>query len=61
MLYGLLAVVLMAMDQRGHYVPRMRSAIEYLVEPAYHVIEWPLRATRNLFTQFQSRRSLIVL
>jgi rod shape-determining protein MreC len=58
MLYGLLAVVLMAMDQRGHYVPRMRSAIEYLVEPAYHVIEWPLRATRNLFTQFQSRRSL---
>ena len=58
MLYGLLAVVLMAMDQRGHYVPRMRSAIEYLVEPVYHVVEWPLQATRNLFTQFQSRRSL---
>lgn len=58
MLYGLLAVVLMAMDQRGHYVPRMRSAIEYLVEPVYHVVEWPLHATRNLFTQFQSRRSL---
>jgi len=58
MLYGLLAVVLMAMDQRGHYVPRMRSAIEYLVEPVYHVVEWPLDATRNLFTQFQSRRSL---
>lgn len=58
MLYGLLAAVLMAMDQRGHYVPRMRSAIEYLVEPVYHVVEWPLDATRNLFTQFQSRRSL---
>lgn len=58
MLYGLLAVVLMAMDQRGHYVPRFRSALEYLVEPAYHVIEWPIGATRNLFTQFQSRRSL---
>jgi rod shape-determining protein MreC len=58
MLYGLLAVVLMAMDQRGHYVPRMRSAIEYLVEPVYHVVEWPLHATRNLFGQFQSRRSL---
>lgn len=58
MLYGLLAVVLMAMDQRGHYVPRIRSAAEYLVEPVYHVVEWPVRAMRNLFTQFQSRRSL---
>ena len=58
MLYGLLAVVLMAMDQRGHYVPRIRSAAEYLVEPVYHVIEWPVRALRNVFGQFQSRRSL---
>jgi rod shape-determining protein MreC len=58
MLYGLLAVVLMAMDQRGHYVPRFRSMIEYLVEPVYHVVEWPIRASRNLFGQFQSRRSL---
>jgi rod shape-determining protein MreC len=58
MLYGLLAVVLMAMDQRGHYVPRIRSMAEYLVEPVYHVMEWPVRAMRNLFGQFQSRRSL---
>jgi len=58
MLYGLLAVVLMAMDQRGHYVPRIRSAMGNLAEPVYHVIDWPVRATRNLFTQFQSRRSL---
>jgi rod shape-determining protein MreC len=58
MLYGLLAVVLMAMDQRGHYVPRVRSAAEYLVEPVQHLVEWPVRATRNLFSQFQSRRSL---
>lgn len=58
MLYVLLAVVLMAMDQRGHYVPRLRSAAEYLVEPVYHLVEWPVRATRNLFTQFQSRHSL---
>lgn len=58
MLYGLLAVVLMALDQRGHYVPRLRSAAEYLVEPVYHVVEWPIRAARNLYTQFQSRRSL---
>jgi len=58
MLYGLLAVVLMAMDQRGHYVPRLRSQADYLVEPVYHVMEWPVRALRNLFGQLQSRRSL---
>ena len=58
MLYSLLAVVLMALDQRGHYVPKARSAAELLVEPAHHVVEWPVRALRNLFTQFQSRRSL---
>ena len=34
------------------------AALEYLVEPVYHVVEWPVRASRNLFTQFQSRRSL---
>jgi rod shape-determining protein MreC len=58
MLYGLLAVVLMAMDQRGDYVPRFRAAAGNLAEPVYHVIEWPIRATRNLFMQFQSRRKL---
>jgi rod shape-determining protein MreC len=58
MLYGLLAVVLMAMDQRGHYVPRLRSQADYLVEPVYHVMEWPVRALRNLFGQLQSRRTL---
>jgi len=58
MLYSLLAVVLMAMDQRGHYVPRVRSAAAYVIEPVYHVIEWPARAMRNLYGQFQSRRSL---
>ena len=58
MLYGLLAMVLMAMDQRGHYVPRIHHMAGYLVEPVYHVVEWPVRAMRNLFTQFQSRRSL---
>jgi rod shape-determining protein MreC len=58
MLYGLLAVVLMAMDQRGHFVPRIRSLALYLVEPVYHVVEWPVRAARNVFGQFQSHRSM---
>jgi rod shape-determining protein MreC len=58
MLYGLLAVVLMAMDQRGHYVPKLRSMTAYVVEPVYHAVEWPVRAMRNLYSQFQSRRAL---
>lgn len=58
MLYGLLAIILMAMDHRGHYVPRFRSMVEYATEPVYHLVEWPVRAVRNLFGQFQSRRSL---
>lgn len=58
MLYGLLAIVLMAMDQRGHYVAGFRSQVAYLTEPVYHVMEWPVRAMRNLFGQMQSHRSL---
>ena len=58
MLYGLLAVVLMAMDHRGHYVPKVRNVLENAVEPFYHVVEWPANAMRNLFGQFPSRRTL---
>jgi len=58
MLYGLLAIVLMAMDQRGHYVASVRSQAAYLAGPVYHVMEWPVRAMRNVFGQMQSRRSL---
>jgi rod shape-determining protein MreC len=58
MLYGLVAVVLMALDQRGHYVPRIRSMALYLIEPVYHLVEWPVRAAGNVYGQFQSRRSL---
>lgn len=58
MLYGLLAIVLMALDHRGRYVPKARSVLENAVEPVYHVVEWPARAMRNLYGQFQSRRSL---
>jgi rod shape-determining protein MreC len=58
MLYGLLAVVLMAMDHRGNYVSRVRAAAGYAVEPVYHLVAWPVGALRNLFGQFQSRRAL---
>ena len=58
MLYGLIAIVLMAMDHRGQYVPRVRSVVENAVEPVYHVVEWPFRAAGNLAEQFASRRAL---
>ena len=58
MLYGLLAIVLMAMDQRGHYVDSFRNQVAYLTEPVYHIVEWPVRAMRSLFGQLQSHRSL---
>lgn len=58
MLYGLLAVVLMAMDHRGKYVPRVRSLAQHAVEPVYHVIEWPVSALHGLLDQFQSRKTL---
>lgn len=43
MMYLLLSVVLMAMDQRGHYVPRIRSGIEVMLEPVYHLVGLPAR------------------
>jgi len=58
MLYGLLAVVLMAMDHRGDYVSRVRGAARYAAEPVYHLVAWPVSALRTLYGQFQSRRAL---
>jgi len=58
MLYGLLAVVLMAMDHRGNYVPRLRSVAQYAVEPVYHLVEWPGQALRAVIEQFHSRADL---
>jgi len=58
MLYGLMAIVLMAMDHRGNYVPQVRSLAQHAVEPIYHVVEWPFAALHHLVAEFQSRRSL---
>jgi len=58
MMYGLLAVVLMAMDHRGQYVPRFRSLAGHLVEPVHYVVEWPVRALRGVYGFLQSTRAL---
>ncbi len=59
MVYILLAIVLMLMDQRGQYVPRARSAIEFAIEPVFHVAGWPATAWDSLAEQTRARSELI--
>ncbi|KAA9131021.1 rod shape-determining protein MreC [Marinihelvus fidelis] len=48
MLYLLLSVLLMAMDQSGRFIPRIRAALDYAVEPVYLLAELPARALRGV-------------
>lgn len=59
MVYILLAVVLMFMDQRGHYVPRIRSALEAVIEPVFHAVGWPAEALQALEQHSRARNELI--
>jgi rod shape-determining protein MreC len=59
MMYILLAIVLMFMDQRGHYVPRLRSAMELAFEPVFHVVGWPADALRSLDQHTRARNELL--
>ncbi len=59
MVYILLAIVLMMMDQRGHYVPRLRSAMELAFEPVFHLVGWPGAALQSLDQHTRARRGLI--
>ena len=59
MMYILLAIVLMSMDQRGHYVPRIRSAMELVFEPVFHLFGWPAEALQSLDQHTRARRELI--
>ena len=59
MMYILLAIVLMSMDQRGHYVPRIRSAMELVFEPVFHLVGWPAEALQSLDQHTRARRELI--
>ena len=59
MMYMLLAIVLMLMDQRGHYVPRLRSAMELAFEPVFLVVAWPAKALQSLYRHTRLRTELI--
>ena len=59
MMYILLATVLMFMDQRGHYVPRIRSAMEMVFEPVFHLVGWPAEALQSLKLHTRARKELM--
>ena len=59
MMYILLAIVLMLMDQRGQYVPRIRSAMELALEPVFHIVSWPSQAWQSLREHSLARTKLI--
>ena len=59
MIYILLSIVLMFMDQFGHYVPRIRSAMEIAFEPVFHVVGWPAKAFQSLELRTRERNDLI--
>lgn len=59
MVYMLLAIVLMAMDQRGQFVPRIRTAFSTALEPVFHLVDWPSRAVRSLHTYSRSFDELL--
>jgi rod shape-determining protein MreC len=44
MVYLLLAIALMAMDQRGQYIDRLRGQALVVAEPVFYLVGWPSRA-----------------
>ena len=59
MMYILLAIALMFMDQRGHYVPKIRGMLELALEPVFHVVGWPAEAVQSVEEHTRARESLI--
>ena len=59
MMYILLAVVLMSMDQRGQYVPQVRDIAEQGLEPVFRLVGWPTRAWQSLSLKSTARNELI--
>jgi rod shape-determining protein MreC len=59
MVYILLSIALMSMDQRGHYVPQLRSAMELAFEPVFHVVSWPAEALQSFGQHTRARSELI--
>lgn len=59
MMYILLAIVLMSLDQRGHYVPKIRTAMEMAFEPVFRLAGWPSQAIQTMGVRTRARSELI--
>jgi rod shape-determining protein MreC len=59
MMYILLAIVLMFMDQHGRYVPRFRSAMELAFEPVFHLVGWPTKVLQSIEQKTRARADLL--
>ncbi len=59
MVYILLAIVLMSMDQHNHYVPRLRTAVESVLEPVFRLVGWPAQALQSLHDISRTHRQLL--
>lgn len=57
--YGFLAGLLMLLDQRGEYIPKLRALAEQIVSPVYQVAEAPVEAVRSISTYGQSFEELL--
>ncbi|MDT8437677.1 MAG: rod shape-determining protein MreC [Wenzhouxiangellaceae bacterium] len=58
MAYALLAISLMTLDHRGHYVERVRAQALQLAEPIYHLVDLPFRLARQLQTHLLRQQIL---
>lgn len=59
MAYLLFAGILMVLDQRGDFVPRIRAFAEQLVTPVYQVAEAPAEALRGISTYSRSYSTVV--
>lgn len=59
MVYLLLCIVLMAMDQRGAYVSQIRGWASMAMEPVFHVVDWPSSVIRSIRTYSRSFNQLL--
>lgn len=54
LLYGMLAVFLMALDHRGQYLNFTRNVAMQLILPLYQVVDWPQQQWQRLGTYFDA-------
>ena len=52
LLYGILAVFLMALDHRGHYLNYTRNIGMQLILPLYQVVDWPQQQWQRFSAYF---------